>query len=98
MSKFIILILLVFICGSSQLSFAYSFFDNFNDGDLSGWSKKQGGWFNLGDYLLSSKDSYGIIWKDDSLGLNQFLEVKAYFDDGANSKSAQLRLRSGDAG
>lgn len=98
MRKFIMLISLVFICGSSQLYFAYSFSDNFNDGDLTGWTEKKGAWSNHGDYLLSSFDNYGIIWKDDSLGLNQFLEVKAYFDDGANSKSAQLRLRSGDAG
>ena len=47
---------------------------------------------------MSSTLNYGILWKDDSFGLDQYLEVDAYFDDGSTSKTAQLILRSGDAG
>ncbi len=77
---------------------AASFFDDFNDGDMDGWTSKQGAWSNPGDHLLSSVDNYGVIWKDDSFGFDQFLQADAYFDDGSTSKTAQLRLRSGEGG
>lgn len=98
MRKVVLLVILAIILSIPGVGFSYSFSDDFNDGDLSGWSIKQGDWSNPGDHLLSSYDNYGIIWKDDSSGFDQFLQVDAYFDDGATSKTAQLRLRSGEGG
>lgn len=94
---FLVLFALVLII--PRVSFSYPFLDDFNDGDLNGWSAKQGVWSNPGDHLLSSVDNYGIIWKDGSFGFDQFLQVDAFFDSGSPlSKTAQLRLRSGNAG
>ena len=98
MKKIVFIVLFAIVFVVPNVSFSYSFSDDFNDGDLSGWSIKQGDWSNPGNHLLSSYDNYGIIWKDDSFGFDQFLQVDAYFDDGETSKSAQLRLRSGDSG
>ena len=77
---------------------AIPFDDNFDDGDLAGWEIKQGDWYNAGHSLMSSYDNYGIIWVADSFGLDQRIDVDAYFDGSASSKTAQLRVRSGDAG
>lgn len=99
MKKMMLIIFTLFIViGVPCTSFSFSFLDDFNDGNLDGWTNKQGIWSNPGDHLLSSYDNYGIIWKDDSFGFDQFLQVDAFFDDGGFTKSAQLRLRSGDAG
>jgi hypothetical protein len=98
MRKVVLLVVFAIILGVPGVGFSYSFSDDFNDGDLNGWTPKQGVWSNPGDYLLSSYDNYGIIWKDDSSGFDQFLQVDAYFDNGATSKTAQLRLRSGEGG
>ncbi|MDD5451295.1 MAG: PEP-CTERM sorting domain-containing protein [Desulfovibrionales bacterium] len=98
MRKVVLLVIVAIMLGVPGVGFSYSFSDDFNDGNLEGWTIKQGDWFNPGDHLLSSYDNYGIIWKDDSFGVDQFLQVDAYFDDGTTSKTAQLRLRSGDAG
>lgn len=85
------------ICASTAC--ALTFEDNFDDGDLTGWSVKQGDWSNPGTSLQSSFDNYGIIWKDDSFGYTQFIQIDAYFDDAAQfTKHANLRLRCGDAG
>ncbi|MDO9463238.1 MAG: PEP-CTERM sorting domain-containing protein [Deltaproteobacteria bacterium] len=98
MRKVVLLVIFAIILGVPGVGFSYSFSDNFNDGDLNGWTPKQGVWSNPGDHLLSSYYNYGIIWKDASFGHDQFLQVDAYFDDGATSKTAQLRLRSGEGG
>ncbi len=80
-------------------SYGITFSDNFNDGNLGGWTEKQGDWSNPGTYMESSFDNYGIIWKDDSFGYSQFLQIDAYFDGASTStKVAHLRLRNGDAG
>ena len=98
MKKTMLIVFTLIVIGVPRISFALSFSDDFNDGNLNGWTNKQGTWSNPGDHLLSSYDNYGIIWKDDSFGFDQFLQVDAYFDDGATSKTAQLRLRSGEGG
>lgn len=95
LSKFIVLLMTLAI---PSFSFAFTFSDDFNDGDLVGWIIKSGDWSNPGDYLLSSDNNYGVIWMDDSFGYNQSIKVDAYFDDANLSKIAQLRLRSGNAG
>lgn len=75
-----------------------TFSDNFDDGNLEGWTIMSGDWSNLGDQLLSSYHNYGIIRKNDSFGYNQSVQVDAYFDSGIpDSKTAQLFLRNGDA-
>ncbi len=75
--------------------------DNFNDGDLVGWTQNRGVWDNPGDHILSSADNYGVLWKDSSFGYDQLIQVDAYYDGyvssmvgGSYSKSATLRLRS----
>lgn len=99
MRKIILLSLLILTFCIPGVGFSYSFQDDFNDGDLTGWSIKQGDWSNPGNHLLSSYDNYGVIWKDDSVGFDQYLKVDAWFDDSDPiTKSAQLRLRSDDAG
>jgi hypothetical protein len=95
LSKFILLLVVLII---PSLSFAFTFIDDFNDGNLAGWTPKSGDWSNPGDFLLSSYNQYGVIWKDGSFGYNQTIKIDAYFDDATLSKSAQLRLRSGNAG
>ncbi|MCK5073118.1 MAG: hypothetical protein KAQ98_06795 [Bacteriovoracaceae bacterium] len=75
-----------------------TFTDDFNDGDMEGWTMKSGYWSNPGDNLLSSYYNYGILWKDDSFGMDQQASVDAYFVDGRISKSAVIRLRSGNSG
>ncbi|MGR8931218.1 MAG: hypothetical protein ACU836_11290 [Gammaproteobacteria bacterium] len=75
------------------------FSDNFDDGNLNGWTIKSGDWSNLGDQLLSSYHNYGIIRKNDSFGYNQSVLVDAYFDSGIpDSKTAQIFIRNGNAG
>ena len=99
MKKLIITIFVILAIGNFGNSNALVFTDDFNDGDLVGWTAKQGYWSNPGDHLLSSFDNYGIIWKDYSFGFDQWLQVDAYFDDALPiTKSAQLRLRSGEGG
>ncbi|MDY6843046.1 MAG: PEP-CTERM sorting domain-containing protein [Thermodesulfobacteriota bacterium] len=98
MRNFLVACVLVLTLSIPSLSFSFSFQDDFDDGDLFGWTPKQGDWSNPGDHLLSSFDNYGIIWRDDSLGFDQYLQIDAYFDDSQISKTAALRLRSGDAG
>ncbi|MBW2091214.1 MAG: DUF1080 domain-containing protein [Deltaproteobacteria bacterium] len=95
--KKLIPFLLVMALLIPNAAFSYTFQDDFNDGDLAGWTPKQGDWSNEGDYLLSSSDNYGIIWKDDSSGFDQFFQVDAYFDSASISKSARLFLRAGVA-
>ncbi|HSM22466.1 MAG TPA: hypothetical protein VK876_09690 [Rubrivivax sp.] len=84
----------------SACAAAMSFSDNFDDGTLGGWIPKQGLWTNPGDLLLSSWDNYGVAWRAGSFGLDQRIEVDAYFDagTGANSKTALIGLRGGAAG
>jgi hypothetical protein len=98
MKKLILIALAIIASSMFDNAYALVFTDDFNDGTLNGWTGKQGGWTNPGDYLLSSFDNYGVAWKDDSFGLEQMLQVDAYFDDGSTSKTAQLRLRSGEGG
>jgi len=98
MKKTMLMVSTLILIGAPRASVAISFSDDFNDGNMDGWTNKQGIWSNPGDHLLSSYDNYGIIWKDDSFGFDQFLQVDAYFDDGPTSKTAQLRLRSGEGG
>lgn len=95
LTKYTLLLVILII---PSLSFAFTFSDDFNDGDLAGWTPKAGVWINPGEYLLSSYNQYGVIWVDDSFGYNQSIKVDAYLDDANRSKSAQLRLRSGNAG
>jgi|GEM_PF-5589841 len=96
MKKSLFFVLLaVLLSGLPLSSYSYTFFDDFNDGDLAGWTSKQGDWYNPASYLVSSFDNYGVIWKDDSEGFDQFLQVDAYFTDSSQfTKSAELRLRS----
>lgn len=102
MCKIIHNLLLLFTLCMPSISYSLTLTDDFNDGDLQGWTMKQGVWSNPGDHMLSSTDNYGIIWKDDSVGYDQSIKIDAYFDgaygSGGTSKTAQLRLRSGDAG
>lgn len=89
----------VLLCCSAAAT-AMSFSDNFDDGTLDGWVPKQGQWSNPGGYLLSSFDNYGVAWREGSFGLDQRLEVDAYFDgqSGNGSKTALLGLRGGAEG
>ncbi len=98
MKKLIFILVTMIASSLINSAFALVFTDDFNDGTLNGWTAKQGIWSNPGDYLLSSYDNYGVAWKDDSFGLEQLLQVDAYFDDDSTSKTAQLRLRSGEGG
>ena len=89
----------VLLCWSAAVA-AMSFSDIFDDGMLDGWIPKQGQWSNPGGYLLSSFDNYGVAWREGSFGLDQRLEVDAYFDGQSSngSKTALLGLRGGEAG
>lgn len=89
------LFLFVFVSGAFQTAYPYLFTDDFNDGNLEGWIEKQGNWTNPGNYLLSSYDQYGVIWKADSFGFTQYLEIEAFFEPGSYTKTAQLILRGG---
>ena len=95
-------ICLLFVLSIPSISYSLTLTDDFNDGDLAGWTMKSGVWSNPGDHLLSSLHNYGTIWKDGSFGYDQSIKIDAYFDDalsnGGTSKTAVLRLRSGDAG
>lgn len=98
MNKFSPIITLLLISLIPSYASALVFYDDFDDGNLIGWTIKSGDWTNPVDFLLSSYNQYGVIWKDDSFGHKQSIKVDAYFDDAILSKSAQLRLRSGSAG
>jgi hypothetical protein len=98
-SRCIVVSLLVF-CFSTVASAGHTFSDDFDDGDLAGWSAKQGAWSVEGDLdkYLSSNLNYGVIWNEGSFGVNQRLSVDAYFDLGAGNADniAHLRLRTSE--
>lgn len=99
MKKSMLCLVLAGMISFSSGLYALTFSDNFDDGDLAGWTPKQGDWSNPGTYMQSSDDNYGIIWKDGSHGFKQFLQVDAYYEDSSEfTKHAELRLRGGDAG
>ena len=108
MRQILHMLILLFALGMPSISHSLIFTDDFDDGDLQGWTVKPvydptyHNWSNPGDHMLSSFHNYGIIWKDDSFGYEQSIKVDVYFDDavsqGGTTKTAQLRLRSGDAG
>ncbi len=78
---------------------ATSFSDNFDDGYMNGWTQKIGSWSVGSEYNLSNNGSdYGVVWKDNSLGVYQKIQVDAYFDfSGDNdNKYAHLRLRTNE--
>lgn len=77
---------------------AMSFSDNFNDGNINGWTPKIGSWSVGTEGTLSNSGSdYGVVWKDDSFGVNQKIQVDADFDFSNNSdRIAQLRLRTNE--
>jgi len=102
-SRCIVVSLLVF-CFSTVASAGQTFSDDFNDGDLVGWSAKQGSWSVEGgvDKYLSGNRNYGVIWNDGSFGVNQRLQVDAYFDTTQAAIQADtiahLRLRTSQNG
>jgi len=75
---------------------AMSFSDDFNDGNMDGWTQKIGSWSVGSDQTLSNSGSvYGVVWRDNSIGVNQKIQVDAYFDFSNSSDSyAHLRLRT----
>jgi len=92
-----------FIFSFSMIASAdQTFSDNFDDGDLVGWSAKQGTWLVEGgvDKYLSSNRNYGVIWNEGSFGVNQRLSVDAYFDTTPAAiqadEIAHLRLRTSE--
>jgi hypothetical protein len=87
------------LCASAGAA-AMTFADDFDDGRLGGWVPKQGAWSNPGSVLRSSWDNYGVAWRAGTFGLDQRLEVDAFFDGatGGQSKTALLGLRGGAAG
>ncbi len=94
----IVLFLLVFpIIGFSS---TYTFTDDFNDGNLNGWTSIGANhWENSGDSLQSSSWDYSTIVLDGSNQASEYqsITVDAYFDihDASNSnRIAQLRLRT----
>ena len=101
-SRCIVVSLLVF-CFSTVASAGHTFSDDFDDGDLVGWSAKQGTWSVEGsttNKYLSSNYNYGVIWNAGSFGVNQRLQVDAYFDTTPAAIQADtiahLRLRTSE--
>lgn len=94
----VIVLCFVFVF-SLTASASQIFSDDFNDGDLSGWTQKRGDWTLSGgsDKYISSNSNYGVIWKDGSFGVDQKMQVDAYFDiNGPQADQiAHLRLRTG---
>ncbi len=95
--------LLALLCMSAQVVQADLYCDDFDDGTLDGWTTKIGSWSIAGasdKYLSNSGSVYGVIWKDDTLGVNQKITVDAFFDLSASvdDQIAHLRLRTGDTG
>ncbi len=98
---------LMFVCAllvTFQTVHADLYCDDFEDGSLDGWTQKIGSW-SVGEedgnhYLKCTNSVYGVIWKDGSEGVNQRVQVDAYFDPSDTShdkinKIAHLRLRTG---
>jgi hypothetical protein len=97
------LFIAVVTLGIPSAGFSYTFSDDFNDGNLDGWTPKIGSWSVQGtgdSYLLNDSSDYGVIWKDDSLGIYQQIQVNAYFviGGGYDNTIAHLRLRTSDNG
>jgi hypothetical protein len=97
MRKYLFFVLVSFIFIVPSVSFSYNFSDDFNDGNLTGWTPKQGTWTNSGTDIRSDYN-YGVIWKDDSFGVYQKIQVDAYFDlEGSDDNQiAHLRLRTNE--
>ncbi len=78
--------------------------DNFESGSLTGWTQRIGSWTvgvegtGSNHYLNNSSSDYGVIWKDGSQGVDQKVQVDAYFNmpGGTNDTTAHLRLRTGE--
>jgi hypothetical protein len=77
--------------------------DDFEDGSLDGWTSKIGDWRVVEEtgnhYLNNNGSDYGVIWKDGSQGVDQKVQVDAYFDlsdSSPNNTIAHLRLRTGE--
>lgn len=81
------------LCGPAQATF---FTDDFNDGNMDGWTPKIGNWsVGSGNDISNSGSVYGVVWKDDSFGVYQKIQVDAYFDfTNEDSTYAHLRLRT----
>ena len=93
----IILTMAAFLFIFSENTIGATFVDNFNDGDFSGWTPKIGSWsVNSDMHLVNSGTPYGVIWKDESFGIYQKLQVDAFFNlsAGQNERIAHLRLRN----
>jgi hypothetical protein len=65
-----------------------------NDGDTNYISNSS----SYSDCSISYGNDYGVVWKNNSFGIDQYLEVDAYFDLGGSidDQDAQLRLRTGE--
>jgi hypothetical protein len=101
MRKKLILVLAAIALSVPSVCFSYSFSDDFNDGNLLGWVQKIGSWSVQGtgnSYLLNTGSVYGVLWKEDSFGVYQKIQVDAYFDlnGRTNDKIAHLRLRTNE--
>jgi len=100
MGQKVFMSLLALLCVSFQVAHADLYSDDFDDGTLDGWSPKIGNWSIGGTgtsdiYLSNSSSNYGVIWKDGSFGVNQKVQVDAFFDLSASvDKIAHLRLRT----
>jgi hypothetical protein len=76
--------------------------DGFDGGSLNGWAPKIGSWSvgteGDGNHYLYGSSNYGVIWKDGSEGVDQWVQVDAFFDLSSyqDGKIAHLRLRTGD--
>ena len=87
----------LFLFGIVAVANATSFTDDFNDGNLDGWTAKIGSWsVGTGNDLSNSGSVYGVIWKDNSFGVYQKIKVDAFFDfsGSQDDKIAHLRLRT----
>ncbi len=85
-----------FVFSLAGVASAANFTDNFNDGDMDGWTQKIGSWSVGQENTLSNSGSvYGVVWKDDSFGVYQKIQVDAFFDfSNQNDRFAHLRLRT----
>lgn len=96
--KALVISILLLISGMPAMSQASFFTDDFNDGDMNGWTPKIGSWSVGAEHDISNSGSvYGVVWKDDSFGVFQKIQVDAFFDFSVqDDKYAHLRLRTNE--
>ena len=102
MKKILLIVCLIgtLVFELAAIAGATSFSDDFNDGNMDGWTAKIGSWSVGTEHNLSNSGSpYGVVWKDGSFGVNQKIQADVYFDFSGSSddnKYAHLRLRTNE--